>query len=150
MLRRSDFKKPERPPKVPALLRPLEKPANYASISANEPALAIKKENPLRSEEYRRLVRAMPCMHCGKPPRSQFCHSDHGKGIGLKTDDRRGWPGCGPDLATIEPGCHWLIGTSGRMSKEDRRCLEILYATLTRAAILKAGAWPKSLPLWSK
>ena len=34
-MKRNGFKKPERPPKVPALLRPLEKPVNYARISAN-------------------------------------------------------------------------------------------------------------------
>lgn len=146
MMRRTAFKRPERPAKVPALLRPLEKPVNYARISANDPGPAVAKENPLTSEAYRTLVRAMPCMHCGHPPRSQFCHSDQGKGIGLKTDDRRSWPGCGPHDG--QPGCHWLIGTSGRIPKAERRELENRYAAQTRAAILAAGKWPKNLPLY--
>jgi hypothetical protein len=104
------------------------------------------KENSLVSETYRRLVRAMPCMRCGRPPQSQFCHADMGKGMGLKTDDRRGWPGCGPHDG--EPGCHWYIGTSGKLPKAVRRVLEHEYAVRTRAAIVAAGNWPRNLPMW--
>ncbi|HBH39420.1 MAG TPA: hypothetical protein DDX06_13680 [Curvibacter sp.] len=150
MLRRTGFKRPERPAKVPVLLQPLVQPVNYARISANDAGPAVAKENPLTCEAYRELVRAMPCMHCGRGPRSQFCHGDQGKGMGLKTDDRTGWPGCGPDLATNAPGCHWLIGTSGQIPKEERRALEKKYAAQTRAAVLASGKWPKNLPLWKE
>lgn len=148
MLRRTGFKRKEYQPAPPAPLRPLARQVIYARISANDPAQPVAKENPLVCEPYRALVRAMPCAHCGRPPRSQFCHADQGKGMGLKTDDRRGWPGCGPDLATGAPGCHWLIGTSGRYGKDERRRLEDLYAARTRAAIVAAGKWPKGLPLY--
>jgi hypothetical protein len=150
MPRGQGFKRPERPAKVPVLLRPLVRPVNYARISANDPGPAVCKDNPLTSEAYRELVRAMACMHCGRGPRSQFCHGDQGKGMGLKTDDRTGWPGCGPDLATNAPGCHWLIGTSGQIPKEERRALEKKYAAQTRAAVLASGKWPKNLPLWKE
>lgn len=150
MLRRTGFKKPQYEPTPAAPLRALDKPVNVARISANDPGPAVAKENPMVCEAYRELVRSMPCMHCGKPPRSQFCHGDQGKGTGMKTDDRTGWPGCGPDLSTHEPGCHWLIGTSGRIPKAERRELENRYAAQTRAAILKAGTWPTKLPLWSE
>ena len=148
MLRRTPFARKHytTPPAAP--LRPLERPVNLASISANDPAPAVEKDNPLRCEAYRTLVRAMPCMHCGYPPRSQFCHGDQGKGMGLKTDDRTGWPGCGPHDGM--PGCHWLLGTSGRIPKAERRDLEARYAARTRAAILAAGEWPKNLPLWNE
>lgn len=145
-MRRSGFPRKTYTPPPAAPPRALTRPVNYGVV--DDRANCRPKENPIVSEAYRDLVRAMPCMHCGRPPRSQFCHADQGKGMGLKTDDRRGWPGCGPDLATGEPGCHWLVGTSGRIPKEQRRELEELYGARTRAVIIEAGKWPKNLPLW--
>lgn len=147
-MKRSGFKPKVYEPQPAAPLSPLLRPANVARISANDPGPAVTKEHPAVSETYRDLVRAMRCAHCGYPPRSQFCHSDQGKGIGLKTDDRRGWPGCGPHDG--KPGCHWLIGTSGRIPKAQRRELEDRYAAQARAAILASGKWPKNLPLWKE
>lgn len=147
-MKRSGFKPKVYEPPPAAPLRALLQPVNVARISANDPGPAVTKEHPAVSEAYRDLVRAMRCAHCGYPPRSQFCHSDQGKGMGLKTDDRRGWPGCGPHDG--EPGCHWLIGTSGRIPKAERRELEDRYAARARAAILAAGKWPKNLPLWKE
>lgn len=147
-MKRSGFKPKVYTPPPPPPVRALVQPVSYARISANDTVPAVEKENPLRSEAYRELVRAMPCMHCGRPPRSQFCHADQGKGLGLKTDDRRGWPGCGPH-GDHHPGCHWLVGTSGRIPKAERRALEERYGAQTRAAILAAGKWPKNLPLWT-
>jgi hypothetical protein len=66
--------------------------------------------------------------------------------MGIKTDDRLGWAGCGPhDGAT---GCHYLIGTSGHYPKERRRLLEEIYARWTRAQIRELGLWPPNLPDW--
>lgn len=134
------------PPAAP--LRALERPVNYAKVSANDPAPAIQKDNPLVSEAYRALVRAMSCAHCGRPPRSQFCHGDQGKGMGLKTDDRTGWPGCGP--GPWGPGCHYIVGSTGQYSKEERRALEKELGARTRAAVLASGMWPPRLPLWKE
>lgn len=108
----------------------------------------ISKEVPLQHEGYFNLVRAMPCAHCGRAPRSQFCHADMGKGAGLKTDCRRGWPGCGDDPRSGREGCHTLIGSRGVFTKEQRRALEDRYAAQTRAAIVAAGLWPARLPRW--
>lgn len=109
---------------------------------AGIPASAIEKENPLQHRGYMNLVRAMPCAHCRKPPRSVFCHSDEGKGTGIKSDCRNGWPGCND--------CHHLIGTQRIYPKEERRALEARYAAQTRAAIQAADLWPKKLPMWSE
>ena len=108
------------------------------------------KENALQHEGYMNLVRAMPCAHCGRPPRSEFCHADAGKGKGIKTDCRRGWPGCKDDLSANREGCHTLIGSRGVFAKERRRALEDRYAAQTRAAIIAAGTWPARLPKWSE
>ena len=104
------------------------------------------KENVLVCEAYRYLVRLLPCAHCGYPAPSQFCHADQGKGMSIKTDDRRGWPGCGPRTGNV--GCHYLIGMSGTISKTERRQLESGYARWTRDTIIAAGDWPRKLPLW--
>ena len=107
---------------------------------AGIPASAIEKENALQHAGYMGLVRAMPCAHCGRAPRSQFCHTDETKGMGIKTDCRKGWPGC--------DDCHYLIGTKRIYPRDERRALEARFAAETRAAVLAAGLWPKTLPLW--
>jgi hypothetical protein len=104
------------------------------------------KQNVLVCEAYRSMVRLLPCAHCGRPPPSQFCHADEGKGMGIKTDDRRGWPGCAPGLSRT--GCHHLVGMTGTFSRAQRRQLEEGYAAWARAQVMAAGHWPAALPLW--
>lgn len=103
--------------------------------------VSLPKENVLQHLGYMNLVRAMACIRCGKPPRSEFCHADEGKGTGIKTDCRRGWPGCRT--------CHTVIGSSGYYPKAVRRAFEEQAAERVRARILAEGAWPKRLPRWS-
>lgn len=103
---------------------------------------AIEKESALQHAGYMVLVRKLPCAHCGRAGPSQFCHSDEGKGMAIKSDCRLGWPGCGD--------CHHAIGTKRIYQRDERRSLEDRYAAQTRAAILAAGLWPKTLPLWTK
>jgi hypothetical protein len=79
---------------------------------------------------------------------SQFCHADEGKGTGIKTDCRRGWPGCGPHHDTM--GCHYMIGSTGMLGQAERRRLEETYGIRTRDAINAAGLWPKRLPQWPR
>lgn len=124
-------------------------PGTYTGSTSGE---VIEKEDALVCEAYRRLVRAMPCAFCGYPPPSQFCHGDMGKGMGLKTDDRTGWPGCGPRIerGESEPGCHHYVGTSGKLPKAERRRIESELAEKTRAEILRRGIWPHLLPQWKE
>ena len=68
----------------------LARPANYAPATGH--ATALKKDAPARSEAYRRIVAAMPCIHCGIAGYSQHAHANAGKGKGIKTDDRMGYP----------------------------------------------------------
>lgn len=107
----------------------------------------IEKENPVRSEAYRRLVATLPCAHCGIHDHSQAAHADQGKGGNIKSDDRTCYPACAPRVGHI--GCHALIGMTGRMPREDRRALEQKYAAETRAQIEASGQWPKNLPRWT-
>ena len=106
----------------------------------------IPKENAITSPAYQSAVRRLPCIRCGIQGFTQFCHSDEGKGMAIKTDDRRGWPGCGPH--GTEPGCHWYVGTSGNLKQSERRALEADYAARTRAMVEAKGEWPARLPKW--
>ena len=153
LARRTPMKRPAWP-KAPALSvtgrrappRPLSKPANYAQAGAAGPA--VPKEAPARSESYRRAVAALPCIHCGIAGHSQHAHANAGKGLGLKTDDRAGFPLCAPRPG-IE-GCHarfdqyrLLPGGRDEHAEAGER-----WAERTRAAVLEAGVWPNRLPRW--
>lgn len=143
MLKRSAFKRPtlERVRTVHVPIAPENRRA--ASMTpVGDVVVAVDKESALQHAGYMDLVRAMPCAHCGRAPRSQFCHTDETKGMGIKTDCRKGWPGCDE--------CHFAIGTQRVYPRNERRALEARYAAQTRDAILAAGLWPKTLPLWSE
>jgi hypothetical protein len=130
--------------------RPAPKPAKQMdsyTVKPRTPALRrddgkarmsvpIPKERPARDEAYRRLVAALPCAHCGRPGPSQVCHVDQGKGMGIKTSDYDTWPGCADAL--FRQGCHSIIGSSGRLSRDERRALEREYAAKTRETLKAA------------
>lgn len=105
-------------------------------------AAPIEKENASQHGTYMALVRMLPCARCNKHGPSQFCHADMGKGQGIKTDVRRGFPGC--------PECHALLGSSGKIPRAERRELERQYGDQTRAKMLELKLWPRTLPLWSE
>lgn len=149
-MKRSAWRRREQPGggtvagRIKPVAKPLERPVRYAA-PANEPVFAQPKEAVVEHEGYKRLVRQLPCAHCGIEGYTQFCHADEGKGMGIKTDCRRGWPGCGPHGDSA--GCHHLIGSTGTFARKERRSLEDLYAAQTRAVIIAAGLWPTGLPM---
>ena len=102
------------------------------------PAAPQPKEDAPQHQGYMDAVRSLPCAHCGKPPRSEFCHSDQGKGMAIKSDCRNGWPGC--------HACHDAIGTRRIYDREQRRAIEAAMARQTRAQINALGLWPATLP----
>jgi hypothetical protein len=147
-MKRSGFKRPQiehkrsMPEAIPVHLR-----RNAVFARCDVPAAPpVEKDNPIQHEGYMRLVRQLPCARCGKPGPSQFCHSDEGKGAGIKSDCRLGWPGCGP--APGYKGCHYLIGTERIYHKEQRRQIEAEMARRTRHQIESMGLWPANLPQW--
>ena len=139
MLTRSTFNRPVYTPPPRAPLRPVERRATYAGRTT---LVLVPKENVIQHSGYMNVVRALPCMHCGRPPRSDFAHADQGKGIGIKTDSRRGFPLCRT--------CHHLIGSTGALGREERRRLETEYGARTRAQIEADGTWPARLPRWTE
>ena len=46
--------------------------------------------------------------------------------------------------------CHHLIGSTGKLGRDERRRLEAEYGARTRAAVQAAGQWPKKLPAWKE
>lgn len=127
----------------------------------------VPKDNPLQHEGYMAAVRKLPCYGCGVRGLTQFCHADilgaGGKGQGIKSDCRLGWPGCGPSPLqnswftagdgptlpnTAGNGCHWYVGTSGQMPKLERHEFEAQAGRETRATIKRMGLWPADLPDW--
>lgn len=100
------------------------------------------KEDPHRSELYRRWVASLPCVHCGIEGYSNACHSDSdGKGMGIKASDQTCWPGCVDRPGVV--GCHTTIGATGQLGRDERRKLERIYAEVTRDLARETGAWPK-------
>jgi hypothetical protein len=120
--------------------------ARHGTYEGRTSGTLVAKENASQSEAYMAAARALGyCMRCRlvfhEKGVLQFCHADQGKGTGIKTDVRRGWPGC--------PTCHHFVGTSGKLPKELRRAEEDKLGAMTREAVLAAGTWPKGLALWS-
>lgn len=138
-MRRTGFARKVYTPAPPAPLRPVERRSTYAGAVTLR---LVPKEEPMQHAGYMNLVRAMACMHCGHPPRSDFAHADQGKGQGIKTDCRRGFPLC--------RACHHLIGSTGKLGRDERRRLEAEYGARTRAAVQVSGQWPKRLPIWTQ
>ena len=138
-MKRGGFK-----PKVPARPDRPDRSAEFASFQMPKPRAAtiriidgkarmvvpVPKHPPVRDEAYRRLVAAMPCDHCQRPPPSQCAHADEGKGMGMKSDDDGCFPLCADSPGRV--GCHTLIGSRGMFAKEQRRYLEQKYAQQTR------------------
>lgn len=125
-------------------------PANVAMVpGAGSTGIAVHKEKAIESEPYRRLVAKLPCMWCGIEGYSQHAHLNLGKGLGLKTDDRTGFPLC-CSRPGVE-GCHVaydnyrLLESGGR---EAHREYGLEAGRFTREQVRKAGLWPASLPRW--
>jgi hypothetical protein len=158
-LQRSGWARKPKPPReleeqeAPALspaVAPVAKPLRRAKYAApaNDPVIPRPKEAPIQHEGYMRLVRQLPCAHCGVEGFTQFCHADEGKGAGIKSDCRLGWPGCGPRPGVR--GCHYLIGTERIYPKEKRRALEACYGAQTREHLQSRSLWPLDLPYTAK
>ena len=99
------------------------------------------KAKALRDKTYLRWVASLACAHCGIQGYSQAAHADEGKGMGIKSSDDTCYPACGPHYVRglVIPGCHWEIGTSGHLSREERRELETKYAEQTRSLRAQKG-----------
>ena len=109
------------------------------------------KEDPVRSEPYRRAVASLPCISCGRFGASQHAHTNGPrKAKGMKNDDRDAMPLCADAPGRI--GCHSLFdhyallpgGRAAHVAQGE------LWAVQTRAQINALGLWPAKLPQLDK
>lgn len=126
--------------------------AVVARASSTGPAATVaapKAPKPARSEPYRRVVAARPCIHCGIEGYSQHAHENEGKAKGAKVDDRQGMPLC-CTRPGIE-GCHVAFDQYRLLpgGRDAHHAAGRAWSAQTRAAILESGQWPKRLPLWA-
>lgn len=144
-MKRSGFKRPvlER---TRTVHQPIPEHLRRGRIShVGQAVAAVTKDVSVRSEAYRRLVAALPCICCGFHGHSQAAHPNTGKGAGTKTDDRLCFP-----LCTETPGrqgCHSKFDQGAMFTKGERRAIEVEWAARTRARILADGNWPRRLPM---
>ncbi|WP_428145938.1 hypothetical protein [Delftia acidovorans] len=109
---------------------------------------AVQKDRPLRSEEYRRLVAALPCIHCGIAGISQCAHANTGKGVGIKASDLDSFP-----LCACQPGrrgCHSIFDQGAMFSKQERKARECVWVAQTQKKIISTGQWPQKLAMPSE
>lgn len=122
--------------------RPLFR-SNSVMTMAGSLSAAFPKDDPVRSESYRRLVAAMPCKICGLSERSQAAHPNTGKGQGIKSDDRFCFPLCADGV--VYKGCHPKFDQEALYSREVRRQLENKWLIEVVTEIVESGQWPKNL-----
>jgi len=103
---------------------------------------SFPKANPVRSEAYRRLVAALPCINCGVWMYSQAAHPPP-TGKGIKESDLDCFPLCcaRPDIT----GCHADFDQYRLVPKSDMRSLAGHWAEETRQTISNNGDMPKGL-----
>lgn len=116
------------------------------AVPVGDAVVALPKLEPVRCEEYRRLVAALPCIRCGIHGHSQCAHANTGKGEGTKTDDTASFPLC-CDRPDGTPGCHGRFDQGAMFGKAVRRAIEPAWVADTQRRIWASGKWPKRLPL---
>lgn len=142
MLRRTGFQRPAYQPPPSPPLRRLERPV---TVWRPMPVVTAPKSNPVRSEAYRRLVAALPCINCWIAGHSQCAHGPT-LGGGIKCDDRMSFPLCAAHDGVV--GCHALFDQYKLGDADWRREQADKWAAQTRQWIAASGTWPARLPMW--
>ncbi|UBB15441.1 hypothetical protein [Comamonas odontotermitis] len=143
-MKRSGFKRQERQIAPKPVCRPLPAAPNYAQASTA--ATPVSKGAFLRHEGYRRLVASLPCIACKIVGYSQAAHANHGKGTGLKTDDRTCFPLC-CDRPGVK-GCHPKFDQYELYPRLAAAIVAEAWGADTRRKIEMQGKWPRDLPKW--
>jgi hypothetical protein len=153
-LKRSGFTR-----RAPPVLQERERPVAALLVRPAAPVRAVMarvdaqvraqpKDEPVRSEAYRRLVAQLPCCNCRREGRSQAAHPNTGKGGATKTDDRRCFPLCADEPGV--PGCHMAFDQGALFDKPTRRRRERAWGAETRQHIEQQGLWPAGLARWDE
>lgn len=141
-MRRTGFARKVYTPPSPAPLRPAERRGTYAGAVTLQ---LVPKDEPVRSEPYRRLVAARPCKACGIHGYSQAAHVPP-DGRGIKQDDRLTFPLCCTRPGVT--GCHVEFDQWRMFPRADAVAMGLRWAADTRTEIEAEGTWPARLPRW--
>ncbi len=141
-MKRSGFRQTAWAPAAKTVQKPLASAPNYAP--ATEAAATVAKGKFLRHEAYRRAVASLPCCVCGIAGYSQAAHANHGKGAGLKTDDRTCFALC-CDRPGVK-GCHPKFDQYELYPKAAAALVAEAWGADTRRKIQMMGLWPDGLP----
>jgi hypothetical protein len=133
-MRRKGWTKPER--KWPVLPETPPAPVGTMRSAAAAPVVTPKDE-PYRSEAYRRFVASHACFSCGIAGFSQCAHANFAKALGMKTSDLETFPLCGPH--GLHNGCHFAFDLCLDMTRDDRRELEQEYVARMQEIARAAG-----------
>lgn len=103
----------------------------------------VPKDEPVRSEAYRRAVASLPCIICGVWGYSQAAHANTGKGMGTRACDLTLFPAC--CARPGEVGCHARLDHGALFTKLVRRELEPVWAADTQRKVYALSLWPAGL-----
>lgn len=135
-MRRSGFASKFTPRPVREWTGPAPSPRKpvVAMLVAPRRIVAVPKDRPERSEAYRRLVAALPCINCQIVGFSQAAHGPT-LGARIKSNDTDCFPLCcaRPDAS----GCHYLFDTYQLFDREARAAWAKKWARQTRAALAR-------------
>lgn len=103
----------------------------------------IAKRVYCRSTKLREAFRKIPCQHCGRDDGTVVgAHSNsciHGKGMGLKADDRF--------QASLCFYCHSSLDQGKQYSEEERRRIFWDAHVASVKELCARGLWPKDIPV---
>ena len=117
------------PPTAPLVIVPRAIKTYPLAAFVDAPIRPQPKDGRYRSEQWRRHVAGLPCVHCGGA--SQAAHRNEGKALGLKTDDCL--------TAALCPTEHARIDQGRDLSRDERRALVDRYIVLTLRALVRTG-----------
>jgi hypothetical protein len=143
VLRRTGFKRPERPARAPVVLVPLTRRGVAAPVPSD--VRAVPKLDLVRSPKLREAFRLIPCQWpgCGRDDGTVVCaHSNalaDGKGKGMKAGDDRG--------ASLCYRCHCRLDQGSELSREERRAGWLAAHVASVQLLVARGLWPAHVPV---
>lgn len=102
----------------------------------------VPKDEPVRSEGYRRWIASLPCFGCGIEGFSQCAHPNQGRGLGQKATDADCFPLCCTRPGHM--GCHVMHDQLIDIDLQTRREVEDGF-TAQAQAMARASTDPKVL-----
>ena len=147
-MKRSGFKRQMRPKSEPNADRvrtmPTVTPGAFRAPQpvATTPAVQVPKDNPVRSEAYRRAVASLPCIACGIQGYSQAAHLPP-EAKGMKQSDLLTFPLCCTRVGI--PGCHQDYDQYRLSPREAAMTVGRAWAADTQRRIHAMGMWPNNL-----